>query len=128
MPPSITAMPSSEVAMGRWMKGDETLMAGRYSLRFRNALPLALAPFPLLDGGLLVVLLLHRDLADRHRVVGADYINESPVRATLDRRRRHHDDAVQCLDQESHVDELARPELQVLVRELGFELHCAGGL
>jgi hypothetical protein len=29
MPPSMTAMPSSEVAMGRWMKGDETLMAIR---------------------------------------------------------------------------------------------------
>src|SRR5262245_31571915 len=43
MPPSITAMPSSEVAMGRWMKGDETLMAGRYSLDFRSALPFALA-------------------------------------------------------------------------------------
>ena len=27
MPPSITAMPSSEVAIGRWMKGEETLMA-----------------------------------------------------------------------------------------------------
>src|SRR5215831_15218837 len=29
IPPSMTAIPSSEVAIGRWMKGDETLMGWR---------------------------------------------------------------------------------------------------
>src|SRR5262249_59731235 len=134
MPPSMTAMPSSEVAMGRWMKGDETLMAGRYSLRLRKALPLALAfaPFtrldragdvgafddhvlaftqpakaagdddlagvePFLDRGFLVVLLLHLDLAYRHRVVAADHVHKGSGRATLNGCRWHHYDVVQGL-------------------------------
>src|SRR5262252_5028833 len=44
MPPSMTATPSSEVAIGRWMKGAETLMGGgSWALGRRSARGIALA-------------------------------------------------------------------------------------
>ena len=53
------------------------------------------------------------DLAHRTVSSSPTHIDEGAVRAALHRRGRHHDHMRQRVDEEPHVDELARPELQV---------------
>ena len=65
------------------------------------------------DHRLRVVLLRHRDRAHRDRVVRrSTTIDEGAVRPALHRGGRHHHHLPQRVDQQPHVDELARPELR----------------
>ena len=57
-----------------------------------------------------------------------DHVDERAVRPALHRRGRHHDDLAQRVDQQAHIDELARPELQIGIGKLGLEPDRAGGL
>src|SRR5262249_6711054 len=57
-----------------------------------------------------------------------DDVDIIAVGPALHRGRRHDNYAPQRVDQQAHVDELARPKLQLFVREFGFELHGASGL
>ena len=75
--------------------------------------------------GLGIVLLGDLDGAHRDLVVVADDIDEGPVGAALDRGGRHHDDVVERLEQEAHVDELAGPKLQRRVGKFGLEADRA---
>ncbi len=83
---------------------------------------------PVGEDGADLVLLGHRDRPHRDRVVVVRDVDEGPVGAALDGRGRHHGRVLERIDQELHVDELARPELQALVGEFRLELHGAGGL
>src|SRR5580692_2734998 len=129
MPNTITPSISSEVAIGRRMKGSEMLTCayppsarrsgGVLRLRFDpNAVgeavlavdddvlaglqPLADHGDAVLDGGDL-------DGAALDRVVLADDIGEIAVRSLLDGLRRHRGDAAAHLQHQAHVDERAGP-------------------
>src|SRR5262249_27992897 len=62
----------------------------------------------------------------RHGVVVLHHIDVGAGGAALDGRSRDHDHLVERFDQQPHVDELARPELQAGVGKLGLELYGAG--
>jgi hypothetical protein len=72
--------------------------------------------------------LRHRDRPHADGVAVLDDINEGPIRPALHRRRRHHDDLAQSVHQQPDIDELAGPQLQLGIRELGLHLHGPGGL
>src|SRR5262249_33302400 len=72
--------------------------------------------------------LLHRDLTHDHCTVILDDVNEGAIGSALHRTGRDHHDLFEGVDEQTDVDELAGPELQILIREFGFELHGAGGL
>src|SRR5205807_456550 len=80
------------------------------------------------DHGLLVVLLGHGDRTHRDRGVVLDDIDIGAGRAALHSRGGNNYDLAQSVDQDSHVGELAGPELQLIIREYGLEPHRAGGL
>ncbi len=80
------------------------------------------------DHGPHVVLLRQRHAPHRDGVVVLDHVDERPVGAALDGGGRHHHHLAQRVDQHPHIDELARPELEIGIGEFGLELHGAGGL
>ena len=69
-----------------------------------------------------VVLQRDRDRPHRDLAVGLDHVDERALRSALHGGGRHHHHALQGIDQQADIDELPRPELQVLVRE--FRLHA----
>ena len=65
-----------------------------------------------------IVLLGHRHRPHRDRVVVIGDVDEGAVRPALDGGGRHHDGVLERVDQELHIDELARPQLQGLHWEI----------
>ena len=80
------------------------------------------------DDGKLLVLLRDGDGAHGNLVIAADDVDEGAFGAALHRRGRDHDHLFQRVEEQAHVDELARPQLQVLVGEVGLEADGAGRL
>ena len=72
-----------------------------------------------------VVLLRDLDGAHGSLVVRADDVDEGAVGAALHGGGRHHDDVVERLQEKAHVDELARPELQLAVGEVSLDADGA---
>lgn len=61
-------------------------------------------------------------------IVVAERIDIAAVRAALHRRRGHDHGMLQRVDEDAHIDELARPELQLGIVEGRLDLHRAGCL
>src|SRR6516165_8635682 len=134
----MTATPSSEVAIGRWMKGDETLMGWRpgadprsdYALlsllraRHRYLRSLgeagksgrdhALACLQARgDRGLHVVLLHQRHAPHSDGVALLEHVHECPAGPALEGGGRNHAARAQRIEKPPHVDELPGPKLKV---------------
>ena len=81
---------------------------------------------PLGDNSIFVVLPRNLDLPHLGSVVGPDDVDVGAVRSALHGFGRRYDDALQCVDEKPDVDELPRPELAFVVREISLELDRAG--
>src|SRR6185369_11240003 len=79
------------------------------------------------DGGSLG-LQAHRDGPQNHALVVLNHVGEGAVGAPLHGRSGNDHDLAQGLREDAHVDELARPKLQVGVGELRLHAYGAGGL
>src|SRR5690242_432623 len=141
-------MPSSEVAIGRRMKGEETLIGPGRCFPGRGARPAARATVaaapaaarrarsqppwylrssghsplrrlePARDHGLVFVLLADRYRLGRDRIVVFHDIDERALGPALHRAGRHHHDLLQSVDQEPHIEELSGPKLKVGIGKL----------
>ena len=80
------------------------------------------------DNSLGFILLLYRNRPNGHRVVVLDDIDEGAGGPALHCAGRNHHDLFERINQQTDVDELPRPKLQVGVWEFGFQLHGPGAL
>ena len=71
---------------------------------------------------------LHNDRPHRSSIVVLYNVDESAVRAALHCAGRNYDHLLERIDQQTNVDELPRPELQIGISELRLQLYGSGGL
>src|SRR5262245_1040351 len=80
------------------------------------------------DYRLRLILFLHRDRPHTDGIVILDDVHKGAVWPSLHRAGRNHHHLFQRVDQQSDVDELTGPELQVGIGKFGLELDGAGRL
>src|SRR5215467_15013511 len=83
---------------------------------------------PALDHRLAFILFLHDDWTYGHRVVVLDHVDEGAVWAPLNGTGGNDHHLLERIDQQTNIDELPGPELQVRVWKFGLEFHRTGRL
>src|SRR5712675_2011064 len=77
--------------------------------------------------GIGFVLLRHQNRLCRHNIAVADDVAEGPGRTALHGGARYNHRLRYGFDLEPHIDELARPKLEIGIGKFGFELERPGG-
>src|SRR5882757_8650892 len=79
------------------------------------------------DDGIRFVLLRHQNRLCRYNIAVADDVAEGPGRTALHGGARYNHRLCDGFDLEPHIDELARPKLEIGIGKFGLELERPGG-